>query len=246
MNNYAILDLETTNNEVFGKTANPFFNDIVAYSIKTKDSQYTHYIDRQASWNQDEDVTLQLSQYTVLVAHNAKFELSYLWDNEVFQDWLKKGGKVWCTQLAEYYLTNFKTQWASLRDIAVNKYGCIDRRKHIDDLLFKKIEKNDYKCVSELPKDLVLEDVANDVLDTEQVYLEQLKQVAMRGQGFRNLLETQMQFLIATTEMEMSGFCIDKTALNKNKLKLEQELVVVNKELMQLVNKYWKIYEHTF
>lgn len=234
---YCIVDLETSSQEVNGRTASPFddLNFIVAWSIKDTDKQITRYCMEEE--DREELIDL-LVQYDTIVAHNTKFECLYFWKYEKFQQWLIKGGKIYCTQLAEYYLTDYQTQWAALIDISVNKYKCPERIKWIDDLLFEN-PKSEYGCVSELPIDKVLEDVDNDVKDTFIVYNEQQKLIKNRGNTFRALLENQMECLLSTIEMEYNGVFIDEQVAQVDKKELEEELELLDKELNQLVSKYW-------
>src|ERR1700733_6066729 len=204
MINYIILDIETNSEEKFGRTANFIYNDIIAFSLKTQDFQLTHYVYDKADI---EDMISIICKYDVLVAFSAKFECLYLWEYDQFQKWLQLGGKIWCPQLAEYYISNYKDQCASLRNTAVNKYECKERIKWLDQLLFKN-KMSFYKDVDELPIDKVLEDVENDVLDTESIYCIQQELIDQRGQIFRNLIKNQMELLLSTSEIEYNGFKI--------------------------------------
>lgn len=260
-----MVDFETTVLEYNSRIACPWVNDIVAYSLKSHKEHLTYYINDPCDV---EDLVAKISRYDMLIAHNAKFECLYLWEYETFQDWLRQGGKIYCTQLAEYYISNYQYKMPALRDTAVQNYGCKDRIKWIDRLLFEKEKvlnkikcgrgKNwrlctskadqeeydrieSYKCVSDLPKDKVLEDVRNDVLDTETIYLKQIEELDKRGPIFKQLVINQMDCLLSTTEMEYNGMKIDKKQLAKDKLILEQELMQIDKELTILVEKYWRI-----
>lgn len=241
MNKICCLDYETTSKEVFGRTANFKHNKIVAYSIKDKDRQITNYCYTE----EDRKLMIDLLiQYDVIIAFNAKFECLYSWGYEKFQRWLQKGGKIFCPQLAQYYISNYKDRWTSLRELAVEKYGCEYRRKWLDDLLFKPVMMNDYQDVSDLPVHCVLEDVNKDVKDTWDIYIKQQQLITARGKIFRNLVENQMEMLLATTEMEYQGFKIDKQVLLEDKKELEIELEQTVKELEQLIDRYWIINEN--
>lgn len=235
MTNYAVLDIETTNNNLYDRVCDPFNNRIVAWSLKTNKESITWYM------REEEEIEIlldQIKESDVLVAHNAKFECMFLWKYPEFQEWLQRDGKIFCTQLAEYNLTNYQNQWAKLRDIAVNKYSCQDRNKWIDDLLFKN-KQSLYKCVSELPEDKVLEDVESDTLDAESIYLQQLKLISERG--LEITINNQMDTLLATIEMEYNGFSVDKNTLQTNQKELQLELAECQKEIQVIVDKYWRI-----
>lgn len=235
MNNAIILDIETESKKHNNRIACACCNQIIAYSIKDDKEQITNYIYNDS----DLDALIQiLIQYDAIIAHNAKFEMLYLWKYSEIQDWLKKGGRIYCTQLAEYYLTDFQTKWGALRDIAVNKYKCPERTKWIDDLLFKN-KNSEYKCTSELPVNKVLEDVDNDVKDTYQVYIMQQKEIKSRGKKFENMIEIQNEVLLSTIEMEYNGMAIDINILNRNQTELQAELNVAEQELKAIIDKYW-------
>lgn len=236
---YLVLDLEVDNKEVYGRTANPWFNEVIAVGRKYFNGPYAE----GDICNLDEGtVEYILQQITLLVAHNAKFDLLYLWRFKSFQDWLKSGGKIFCTQLAEYVLTGQQHRYPKLRDIAVNKYGCPERSKHIDDLLFSKERSQDYKdkykTMQDIPIGLILEDVKNDVLDTEQVYLQQHKKA--EELGMTRLLEVNMEALLALCEIEYNGLYVDQDELEKNERGLMQQLKIEEQSLVKTIGQHWR------
>lgn len=258
-NNYLTLDIET---DGLDWQKDP----IVA--IGTKDNTDSKAVGK--IWGEwDFDWQYLKNNYTLLVGHNISFDLKFLWKYEELQDWFKQGGRIWDTQLVHYMLSGQQEKYSSLREIAVRDYGCPERTKWIDDLLFNKKETlqkleeqinklgdacfedsdklcklyrqvRDYEKVSDLPKDKVLEDVQNDVLDTEQVYLQQLELVKARGKNFENLVLLEHDALLATTEATVNGMFVVKQKLLENKEELEKQLVEKQAELMQIVGRYWK------
>jgi DNA polymerase-1 len=131
---YLVLDLETeTKNNSYNRMGSPWENNVIVSAYKQKDNFAQALYDNKISME-------YFLTSDVLVAHNAKFELLWLWFYPEFQEWLKKGGRIWCTQYAHYLLTGLKDKYPKLRTIAVENYGCPYRHKHIDDLFFKKDE----------------------------------------------------------------------------------------------------------
>lgn len=65
-----------------------------------------------------------LDDFDVLVAHDAKQLLLLTWNDPQLQRFLKRGGRVWCTMLAEYLLEAQRCRTGSngLHDVAL-KYG---------------------------------------------------------------------------------------------------------------------------
>lgn len=225
MQSYLILDLETGCRKVYGRTANPWYNPIVAIGLAKQGEVYSEYIYP----NKLENLILQED---VIVGHNLSFDLLYLWGCKDLQDFFKRGGKIWDTSEAEYTLTGQKHIFPALRDIAVNKYGCKEREKKMEAYWEKGIETID------IPKELVIEDVENDVLDTEQVYLKQLEKA--KQTGMITLLEERMDFVLATIEMEYNGMYVNKDILETNEKKLQQEYDTALQDFNTLIQKYWK------
>ena len=276
MNNYIVLDVETTTQTSFKRKANPLDTDnyIVALGYKQYNSKVGS-VWQDLLLDIDNGLNCLLSNIDILIGHNLKFDLLYLWRQPILQAWLQQGGKIWDTQLAEYYLTGQQTRWAALRDIAVNKYGCKEREK----LMEKYWDKNSIKVLNnkgyiidvleevkvtnnnrsylqkaqlqgcrvvynesidtkDIPKELVLEDVQNDVLDTEKIYLQQYEKA--KELGMLPLLKTVMNELLATTEIEYNGMYINKDIMTNNKDNLVYELEWKEKDFDILVRRYWR------
>lgn len=275
MNSYLVFDIENNSSTIskkYGKKAGtPLLGDeLVAYGLKSSAflEVYGFYVYPNVikEFNIDEDV---------LVGHNISHDLQWFWHLGSLQDFFKRGGRVWDTQLAHYILSGQTEKYPALRDIAVRCYGCPERQKlmeeywedttHILDWSTKKILYNfpritnnievaQYSDIhypktsieiihgniqtSDISKELVLEDVKNDVLDTEQIYLQQL--VIAEKQGQTRLIELMNDALLATFECSWNGMKIDLDTLQKNKLELEQKLAKKKAELESLILPFWR------
>lgn len=242
---YAVIDLETTIASSFKRKANPFdpMNHIVAAGIKVQGHDNARVIHEDRGIEAyflpyfaecyDQDTFRRIDPPTTIVGHNIKFDLLYLWKYSKFQDWLKAGGKVWDTQLAEYMLTGQQTTMCGLRDIAVNKYGCKEREKRMEVFWDAGV------CTSEIPKEIVLEDLKYDLLDTEQVFIQQIRQA--HKEGMLPLIKSQMEDLLATTEMEFNGLYVDKEICKRDKAEIEKQIQDKKQELDNLARQYWDI-----
>lgn len=144
MSSYLTLDLETGFKEEYGRKGNPFINPIVAIGLCSSGEAHSEYIypNKLKKLIIDEDV---------IVLHNAGFDLLYLWGLEDLQNFFRLGGKIWCTQFAEYLLTGQQSKFAALRDIAVNKYGCPEREKKME----KYWDKDTVKVIDRTTKELI-------------------------------------------------------------------------------------------
>lgn len=227
---YLVIDLETGCKEYLGRKGSFLKNDIVAIGLKYHKLQVRSLYSRDGFfWSVWKNI---LQDVNVLVGHNLKYDLLYIWKAGFFQDWLKNGGRIWDTQLAEYIISGQRHKYPALRDIAVNKYGCKEREKKMEEYWDKGIDTKD------IPQELVLEDVTNDVLDTEAIMLQQVK-IAKKEKMYDLIME-QMEGLLATCDMEYNGIFLDKLELNKNKQVVEQELKDIYNQLEDLSNQYYK------
>jgi len=232
MASYLVLDLETGFKEVHKRTGNPWYNEIVALGLKAQDDEEAevHYLYRTKIQNGFK--FLQEARYNILVGHNIKYDLLYLWKYEQLQQWILEGGRIFDTQLAEYILTGQQYKYPALREIAVKKYGCKEREKKMEKYWDQRIDTKD------IPRELVLEDVQNDVLDTEQVMLQQVQQLKKEGQY--TLAMEMMEGLLATIEMEYNGIYIDQHKMRTNKMLVESEIQGILGDLSTLAERYWK------
>ena len=232
MNSYLILDLETNTLEKYKRKANFMYNDIIALGYKACDLPLAKaWYTRDVSLS-EKDLKNLLDNYNIIVGHNIKFDLLYLWKYEALHDWFKEGGTIWDTQLAEYILTGQQTKFSSLRALATEKYGCPARDKLMEPYWEQGTDTKD------IPEELVIKDVKNDVLDTETIYTQQRK--TSEDLNMFKLIEFQMDGLLATAEMEYNGLFVDNNVLEKNRLELIEELQKDKANLMELVNKYWR------
>lgn len=229
MTQYLCIDLETGITEGYGRKGNPWLNPIIAIGLcQAKRTTTLYYTDTAACskwWT-------YLQSIETLVGHNIKFDLLYLWKQPWLQDWIKQGGKIYDTQLAEYILTGQQAKFAALRKIAVEKYGCKEREKKMEKYWEQGIDTKD------IPKELVLEDVTWDVLDTEAIYLQQLQKA--KELGMTKLIELQNDALLATCEMEANGLKVNPEILRNNAKVLRKNLDDAKIELHTIVERYWK------
>lgn len=222
---YAVLDLETTIKESFKRKANPFDHDnrIVLFGYKKSDSTFG------ISEKVDFDF---LSSIKTIVGHNIKFDLLYLWDYPRLQEWLKNGGRIFDTIVAEYILQAQKPDSLALDDLAP-KYG--GSRKNRISALIKA-----GKCTSYLykkyPKSM-RKYLEGDLLNTEIVMLAQLKLLKKEGQ--LNLAKALMDSVLAITEMEFNGLYINQYihGLLRNQIRFE-----IREKLAALENEVTKIW----
>lgn len=151
-----------------------------------------------------------------LVGHNIKFDLHYLFRSELFRDWLYgEGIKIWDTQLVEYILSGQSSLYPSLNECS-KKYGGTQKDDRIKEYWDNGIDTTD------IPEEQLLEYLEYDVINTRTVFVEQVK--IAKADGFVPLIVSQMDALLATTEMEWNGMQFDHIGSLRMANKLEKDL----------------------
>lgn len=209
------LDLETSiknkGDDAVGKfAASPFSNenDIVCMGVKEESQEKVAVYDPREGSGKTAPLTaiLGLPRGSLLVGQNIKFDLLYLMRYKHFREQLWPNIHVWDTMLAEYLLTGQSSQYISLDKLAT-KYGGTLKDNRISLYWKANIDTED------IPKDELHEYLKNDVLNTELVYQQQSANA--RKLGMLPLIRSQMDALLATTEMEWNGMRFDKPTADK-------------------------------
>lgn len=224
--NFLTLDIENNSSGKYGRKAGvPGEDPIVAIALQNSVELRSQYIypDKLSKLGVDEDV---------IVGFNLSHDLSFLWDLKDLQDFFRRGGRVWDCQLAHYILSGHQEKYPSLRDVAVRCYSCPERVKNMEDYWLNGLK------TSDIPKELVLKDVEQDVKDTTSIYLQQLEQA--KKDGVFKFLEYRMDALLACIECERNGMYINKDIFNTNKEKIKQELEEKKLLLSNLIKPYWR------
>lgn len=221
-----ILDEETETHKRFKRKANPFLpeNYIVARGWKVEgDARCSAEFYECA-----EGVTPIVipDDVDVLVAHNAKFELLYelRFSYDQMQAFFKRGGRIWCTQYAEYLLRGQQQKYhmVSLDDIAKD-YGGRVKIDGIKELWDAGVQ------TSEIDRDLLLDYLigtaeegrnSGDIGNTELVYLGQIKEAAELG--MMQSIKCRMDALCATSDIEFRGL---KVSVDRARADLKKRLV---------------------
>lgn len=231
MSRYMVFDEETTIAEKFKRKANMFLqeNRIVARGWKYKG-------DLRCSWQYFKDAAdfkpMHIPEdVTLLIGHNLKFDL--MWEmathNTDLAAFFKRGGKIWCTQYAEYLIEGQTqaSQMCSLDSIA-EKYG---GRLKIDEV---KVMWNLGINTDKIPEDLLIDYLvgteeedrnSGDIGNTEKVFLGQVARAVKQGQI--KMIQDRMDGLLCTTEMEFRGLKIDIVEARRALTELNAELSAV-------------------
>jgi DNA polymerase-1 len=221
-----IFDLETTIIQKYKRKANPFIKDNWVV-----EEGWWITGDEQASWRymtEDESRGSFMhipAHVTVLVGFNIKFDL--LWElartNKDLEAFLKRGGRIWCCQYAEYLLRAQHPNWqmCSLNDTAI-AYGGTTKIDMVKAMWEDGINTPD------IPEDLLTDylvgtvdekRMGGDIGNTKLVYDGQVKKAEKLG--MMTMIKERMDGLLATVFMEHYGLKVD-TAFAKVYLKEQQ------------------------
>jgi hypothetical protein len=235
MGRYLVFDLETTTATKFKRKANCFLpeNWVVARGWKKQGDEKCSWIyrkvrDRTSKLKIDDDVTM-------LVGFNIKFDL--MWElaqgNRDFIAFLKRGGKIWDCQYAEYLIQGHiqKYQFCSL-DSIIEDYG---GRLKLDQvkMLWEAGVNTD-----EIDEDLLIDYLvgteeegrnSGDIGNTELIFLGQVGRA--KAQGQIKMIQDRMDGLLSTTFMEFFGLKIDIPLAKVQLQELMDELEIKTAEL---------------
>lgn len=236
---YKIFDLETETHSSYKRKASPFDerNWVVARGWKNQGE--TH-----CSWEyhpkHDRTTRLRIEPHiTLLVGHNIKFDL--LWEmaqgNEELRAFYKRGGRVWCTQYAEYLI---RAQHPDAHMVALNdlapRYGGTPKIDEVKALWEAGV------LTSDIPEDLLIDYLVGtpeegrnggDIRNTELVFLGQIQKAVEQGQI--KMIQDRMDGLCCTTEMEFNGLKVDVQEAARRLKELQAELAAMDAELNSYV-----------
>ena len=224
---FAAIDVETTlnGNEDIG-LAHPMHpdNEVVAYGL-------CEDLLPLATYDRDEfaENLYMLDKNVTLCGHNISFDLMYLYksDGEEIHDLktILQSHKIWDTQLAEYILSGQRTKFSSLDELSV-KYGLPVK----DDGIKKYFQAG--LGSDKIPPEELTPYLEQDVINTKAIAHLQYDRAVEAGQ--LTLIETQMEALHATTEMQYNGLHIDKTRLDNYTVEVVDKFVEVKLDLEAL------------
>lgn len=153
-----------------------------------------------------------LTDVQLLIGQNIKFDLLWTWEHPELQAFLKRGGTIWDTQLAEYIIEGMipSSHMASMNSM-VEKYGGTLKIDAVKEMWEAGIDTPD------IPEDLLMkyllgckeEEIDGDVNNTWLIFLGQLARIRNMHPNTLPMLKNRMESILATTECEFNGLHID-------------------------------------
>lgn len=220
---WCILDLETQNIQHCGHASSPHEpqNYIVAAAFaKNYEPVQSWYFNNKEEALASDWFKQALQGTKVLVAHNATFELHWLYAcyPEELKEFLRNGGRIFCTQYAEYLLSHQTVLYPKLEDCSL-KYGGTAK---IDEV--KLMWEQGY-LTSEIPKDLLMQYLAGsegDVENTRLVLWQQL--AALKEAGMLPMFWERCRSMVFNAFATFNGLHINMQTAAENQ-KLQEQTV---------------------
>lgn len=241
------IDLEVQNHEYYGSKASPYCPDnyVVhsAYRIDRTDGNGTVTVeptfDVRFNTKQEflDDVAGEHLWFRIpddcwlIVAHNAAFEISWFltYQRQHFEEFLKRGGRVFCTMHSEYLASDFQSMYPSLDETAP-KYGGTHKVDGVKILWEQGV------LTSQIDPILLRDYLVNgDINNTALCFYGQCATFAQRNQ--MQYVYERMDALLAWAYCEWFGLFVNMPIARKNQEEQEQRIREIKQELQQYIPK---------
>lgn len=238
-----INDLETQNHEYYGTLASPHDprNYIVATGWCVDGGAIMHeYFETQEQALKSKWLAEGLKTAKFYVAHNLTFELQWLLKcyPDVVLDYIKRGGKFFCTQYAEYFLTHQQEMYARLEDCSVKYRGNLEEHEvlKLDEV---KILWNQGVLTADIDKELLLsyltDPVHGDIANTRRVCFAQVKQLL--DNNMWKMFMVRMDSLVFNAISTFNGLHVDLSIAEHNLERQLKEIDELNAKIMSSLPK---------
>jgi DNA polymerase I-like protein with 3'-5' exonuclease and polymerase domains len=230
-----IIDLETTVQNHEGTKDNSPYNPknriVSAHWQIINDGEASEVFNRVFHHNEKahpdstEDLVEALETSDVLVAHNAKFDVSYL-----LEAGLPIPPTVWCTMVGEYILAKAQRKGLSLKETA-QRYDVTRKKSELVDELFRS-----GIGFEAMPLDTVIEYAEADVISCAEIY--QVQQSLLEDPHYDSLTPVftlMNEMLLFLVEIERNGIRIDMDTLLEVEQDFLQEKADIEQRLKEIV-----------
>lgn len=240
-----VTDIETQNHPWYGNVASAFNPDnfIVApgWRVDTVNDDGTvtvgdthhRYFGTAVEADNGADWFDALNDCAIMVCHNAQFEIKWFLSKyrDTLEAFLKRGGRIACTALAEYLLSHQQTLYPSLDETAV-KHGGTHK---VDGV---KILWEQGYLTSQIDKALLIEYLAGpsgDIDNTALTFYSQQQQLASAGMSA--MYWERCDALLAFAYCEWFGLYVDRETAERNLAAQEAEIAELTNQLRELLPK---------
>lgn len=243
--NYQVFDIETSSikiKEKGKKKVDKNKRDITLHGLisKRRDTPVKIFLSKTPI---DKNFPWDLSNTSVIICHNIKFDLGMLWENKDLQEYFDREGGVWCTQVAENLLKalTLKTQDLSLKKIEIKRWGvsakidvvtkCFKRNKGTDIIL-------NHPRIPEIKRRFTQYCIAEGGI-TERLFLTQYKEA--KSKGMVDIIKVYSLYALAQAEEEHNGLYFDEDTARGEMAQLYLDTLPILDELGVIAAKYWDV-----
>lgn len=199
-----VIDLETTGTKEYGRMCNPLNpNHEVNVYAEYRGPNTEPLIITDFEGDLRPYLDLKLDGVTHIIGHNIKFDLLFLWDMPQIQEFFARGGKIWDTMLAEYFIRGHRPGELDLNSVAI-KYGGHGKEDGIKELWKQGLTT---KEIGQLYPEKFLQYAKYDVIDPWIITGKQIEKLKKTER--LKAAEIYMEHWLATIEMEYNGISID-------------------------------------
>lgn len=240
-----VTDIETENHPWYGNVASAFNPDnfIVApgWRVDTVNDDGTvtvgethhRYFGTAVEADDGADWFDALNDCSIMVCHNAQFEIKWFLSKyrDTLEAFLKRGGRIACTALAEYLLSHQQELYPSLDETAV-KHGGTHK---VDGV---KILWEQGYLTSQIDKALLIEYLAGpsgDIDNTALTFYSQQQKLAAAGMD--RMYWERCDALLAFAYCEWFGLYVDRETAERNLAAQEAEIAELTNQLRELLPK---------
>ena len=226
--NFIAIDVETTlNGDPDIGLAHPMHpdNKVVLFGAAGNGKTYV------TDYDYDFPIETASGVHTNLVycGHNFSFDLMYLYKTASRFKKYFQTQRIWDTQLAEYILSGQQDKFSSLDELSI-KYGL-----PLKDDTIKKYFKAGLGS-DKIPRKELQPYLEQDVVNTQAIAVMQWHKAVEQNQ--LALIESQMEALHATTEMQFNGLHVDKKALDNYTIDVVADYCTVRVALEELIEEF--------
>lgn len=239
---WVVNDLETQNHPWYGAVGSPHNPDnyVVAtgWCIDNEPVQHKYFNNKEEADSSDWLESILQGQQ-MYVAHNLTYELHWLLSRHynVIMKWIKEGGRFYCTQYAEFLLSNQTNQYPTLEECAV-KYRDEGMSEHdVRKLDEVKILWEQGVLTADIDKKLLLsylcDDTHGDIANTRRVCFKQVSELKRRGMW--QMFQVRMDSLLFNAVATFNGLYVNEPVARKNLAEQLQAIEELQAEILKQV-----------
>lgn len=231
---WCILDLECENIPHLGHVSSPWNPDnyIVAPGWAVDDGPvHSEYFSNKEEANSSNWLESALAGQNILVAHNATFEIHWLLHRhrDVFLKFIREGGRIFCTQYAEYLLSHQTELYPKLDEVAP-RYGGSHKIDEVKLLWEQGVR------TSQIDRNLLLSYLAGPTGDIENTRKTCFGQYAkLSEQGMLDGFWQRMEALLFNAISTFFGLYVDRDVAKANHAEQLARAAELRQQVLQMM-----------